>query len=226
MGRQLESLDYPSEASPDEVTYRPTSPMATTSLVVGIISALSMTLAEDVGAIGLAVMPILGILLGIRGLSSAKRYDMAGSKLAKIGMVLSIVSLFGGEALRAYVVANEAPPGSIKIAYEDLQSQDPMNPIPPAAKELDGKKVYIKGYVYPGKEQRGIKSFVLCRDNGDCCFGGQPKLNDMIEVTLKEPLTLDYDTRMRRVAGVFKVQEKQEGTLGRILYQMEADFLQ
>lgn len=225
MGRPFDSLEYP--ASPtDEIVYRPMSPMAAVSLAVGVLSVISIGLVEDLGAVSLAVLPILGILLGIRGLQAAKRYDMSGARLAKSGLILSLLSLLGGEAARVYFLANEAPEGSIRIAYEDLQSTEPGQPIPKFAQDLDGKKVFIRGYVYPGKEQRGIKTFVLCRDNGDCCFGGQPKLNDMIEVTLKEPLTLDYDTRLRKVAGIFKIKPEQSAeSVGTILYHMEADFL-
>ena len=53
-------------------------------------------------------------------------------------------------------------------------------------KELDGKKVFIKGYMYPSSQMTGIREFVLCRDNGTCCFGGQPRLTDMIRVKLKD----------------------------------------
>lgn len=226
MGRQFNSVDDAQPAT-DEIVYRPMSPMAGISLVVGIISMISISLLEDLSALSLAVMPIVGILMGIRGLQAAKRYDMNGGRLAKIGLLLSVVALVGGEALRVYVLANEVPKGSVRIVYEDLQSTEPGQQIPKAAQDLDGKKVFIKGYVYPGKESHGLKTFVLCRDNGDCCFGGQPKLNDMIEVTLQGPLTLDYDTRLRKIAGVFKVKpERGEGTLGTILYHMDADYLQ
>ncbi len=225
MGAQLDNLEYPALQT-DQVAYRPMSPMAAVSLAFGLMSVISMSLAEDLGPLSLAVLPITGILLGIRGLQAVKHYDMSGGRLAKFGLVLSIGSLVGGESLRAYILANEAPEGSIRVAYEDLQSNEPGQQIPKFAQDLDGKKVFIRGYVYPGKENYGIKKFVLCRDNGDCCFGGQPKLNDMIEVTLKEPLTLDYDTKLRKVAGVFRVKpETSGGAVGTILYHMEADYL-
>jgi hypothetical protein len=67
---------------------------------------------------------------------------------------------------------------------------------------------------------------VLCRDNGDCCFGGQPKVTDMILVTLTDPLRLDYSTRLHRLAGTFKVARGRtvEGVSDAV-YQLEADYL-
>jgi hypothetical protein len=68
---------------------------------------------------------------------------------------------------------------------------------------------------------------VLCRDNGTCCFGGKPKLTDMIEVTLKYPLKLDYSPRLHKFAGVFHVQTVQSSDVSSsVLYQLEADYLQ
>ena len=47
--------------------------------------------------------------------------------------------------------------------------------VPNSAVALNTEKVYIKGYVYAGSETAGIQKFVLCRDAGTCCFGGNPK---------------------------------------------------
>ncbi len=79
-------------------------------------------------------------------------------------------------------------------------------PIPSSAMALEGKKVFIKGYVYPGREMEGIKTFLLVRDQGDCCFGGNPKITDRIQVTLVDPLRLTYKPRLHKLAGVFHVR--------------------
>ena len=63
MGRQFNSVDDAQPAT-DEIVYRPMSPMAGISLVVGIISMISISLLEDLSALSLAVMPIVGILMG------------------------------------------------------------------------------------------------------------------------------------------------------------------
>ena len=60
---------------------------------------------------------------------------------------------------------------------------------------------------------------------GTCCFGGQPKLTDMIEVTLDEPLRIEYSMRKRKLAGIFKVdtQLKAIDGLGGVYYQLQAN---
>ena len=58
--------------------------------------------------------------------------------------------------------------------------------------ELNGKKIFMKGYVYPDGQRTNIKRFVLVADLGTCCFGGQPKLTHMVEVTLRDPYRVEY----------------------------------
>ena len=73
----------------------------------------------------------------------------------------------------------------------------PNQIVPPSAQELNGKKVFIKGYVYQpsgrGGQMSGLKEFVLVRDKGQCCFGGNPKLTDMILVKLQGSLTAEFN---------------------------------
>ena len=98
--------------------------------------------------------------------------------------------LFGWSWL-GFVYATEVPEGYQRIGYGQLQPDPnhPDEPIPPAAKELDGQKVFIKGYVYPTISQHGIREFLLVRDEGSCCFGGNPKITDRIQVTLRDGRT-------------------------------------
>jgi len=219
------SVQGPLTDLPEEIAaYRPISPAAATSVVTGLLALLAAILVFDLGAATFVFAAVVGLITGYRGLQSVKRYDMAGRKAAKAGLTLSVLALVTGAGVMTYLALNEVPEGYLPISYEALQAKG-GDVIPPSAKELDGKRVYIKGYMYPGEQTTGIKEFVLCRDNGTCCFGGQPKLNDMIQVKLKEPLALDYHTGLRYLAGNFKVQqETAPGSLGTVLYHLEADY--
>ncbi len=95
-------------------------------------------------------------------------------------------------------------------------------PISRKAKELDGKKIYIKGYMYPVRQTHSLTRFVICRDNGTCCFGGQPKLNDMVEVKVKSGLSVDHTSSIRGIGGTFHARaETDPGGLGQIVYHIE-----
>ena len=62
------------------------------------------------------------------------------------------------------------------------------------------KKVFIKGQMHASSNMTGTREFIVCRDNGTCCRGGEPKVADLIHANIKEPLTLEYQTGLRHVA--------------------------
>jgi hypothetical protein len=125
--------------------------------------------------------------------------------------------------------ATEVPSGYTRISFADLQPQPRFAnmPIPPDALKLNGRQIFVKGYLYPDGQQNNIKRFVLVPDMGTCCFGGQPKLTDMIEVTLVDPLRVEFARRKRALGGVFKVDTnlKPVTGLGGVYYQLTADHL-
>jgi hypothetical protein len=52
--------------------------------------------------------------------------------------------------------------------------------------KLEGKKISIKGWIHPLSvfTQTGIKSFILVRDDKECCFGPGAALHDCISVKM------------------------------------------
>jgi hypothetical protein len=211
---------------PEEiVAYKPYSPAATGSLIVAVAAVLAAIAVWDVGW-GFLAVPIVGIFFGLRGLQSVRRYDMAGKLAAKAAILLSTLSIVGGTAVYIYLLKTSVPPGYETITYDPLQP-GAGGMIPTSAQQLDGKKVYITGYMYPTNQSRGMTRFVLCRDNGTCCFGGQPKLNDMVEVKVKDGQSIAFTSSLRGIGGTFRARpEKDPGGLGQIIYHIEdADVL-
>ena len=72
------------------------------------------------------------------------------------------------------------------------------------------------------------KKFILIPDLGTCCFGGQPRLTDMIEVTLSGDQTVRPSLRQVKIAGVLKVDTslKPVKELQGVFYQLKADYFQ
>lgn len=203
--------------------YRALSSAAVASVVVGLLSVLSAV------SWILGLIPAFGILLGLHALWRIRRFpeELTGRGVALGGITLSLLFWAIGWGWQGYVYATEVPDGYMRLSYATLQPSAPGELFPASARELDGQQVFIKGYVYPGSQRTGIQQFILCRDNGDCCFGGEPKLTDMIQVTLKAPLRLNYATRAFRVAGTFRVEPAQAmHGLGGVVYHLEADYLQ
>ncbi|HEY4311580.1 MAG TPA: DUF4190 domain-containing protein [Pirellulales bacterium] len=224
MGVQVESGMSP-DMLDDYSQYRALSVLAVASCILGLLSATSF-LAWALAAI----IPALGVITGIVALVRIRKNptELTGQAVAVAGIVLSILFLGAGASYLTYDYVTEVPPGYERLNYAELQP-DPETQgeiFPPAISERSGERVFIKGYIYPGKQTTGIKQFVLCRDNGDCCFGGQPKLTDRIMVNLKGPLSLNYSTKLRRLAGTFRVEPgRATDGLGGVIYHLDADYL-
>lgn len=186
-------------------------------------------------AIPLAAVPamltvaLFASVLGLLAIQRIRRYpdELTGTRLAAVGVALGLVVLVGGAARHAYVYAHEVKEGYKRISFSDLQpsKERPDLPVPPEALDLNGQKIFVKGYVYPDGQSDGIKRFVLVPDLGTCCFGGQPKLTDMIEVTLRDPLRVSYSRSRLKLHGVLKVDTalKPVSGLNGVYYQLDVD---
>lgn len=222
---KTEAMTMPASREEGFEPYRAVSRAAVISLVLAVLSLL--------GFISAAFVPLalVGAVLGLVSYRSIRRYpnELTGKPLALVGLVLGAVCFVAATSRHAYIYATEVPEGHRRISFAELQPDKgrPYEPVPSSAMQLNGEKVFVKGYLYPDGQQTNIKRFVLVPDMGTCCFGGQPKLTDMIEVTLEDPLRAEYSLRKRKLAGVLKVdtQLKPVTGLNGVYYQLEADFL-
>jgi hypothetical protein len=91
-------------------------------------------------------------------------------------------------------------------------------------KSLFGERIRLRGFMFPTLRTRGLKEFVLVRDNLECCFGPGAALFDCVLVTMKEGATTTYETRQIAVEGEF-YYEPLPGPEGRpvALFRMTAE---
>jgi hypothetical protein len=211
----------------DYEQYRALSTAAVVSLIVGLLSPLAMF---DWTLLGI---PVIGVPLAAYGWWHVKRRsdELTGAPLAIAGFGLSLVFAIAAPAWLTYIYMTEVPEGYARISYAELQPdpEQAAQAVPPSALSLEGKKVFIKGYVYPGRMTSGIQEFLLVRDRGECCFGGNPKITDRIQVSLVEPLHLTYETRLFKLGGTFHVEARPstiDGAQGGVFYHLKADHLQ
>jgi hypothetical protein len=204
--------------------YKAVSTAAVASLVVGLLSLLTFL------DFWFAFIPVVGLVLGAVALKKirANPEELTGEPVAKLGLALNLVIGIAGPATLLYIYATEVPDWAQRISYAELQPDKavPGEVVPPSVRELDGQKVFIKGFIFPDSQKDGIRQFVLCRDKGDCCFGGDPKLTERILVTLAEPNTIGFSEKMFKVAGTFHFKPTQApGTLGAVLYHLDAEYV-
>jgi len=100
-----------------------------------------------------------------------------------------------------------------------------MTPIPPEIRDLDGRRIAIRGFVVPvDQEAEGTNRFVLLNCALACCYGKMPKPNEWIDVTVKggERISLAIDQPAWAFGRLEVREEIEDGTLVG-LYWMEAD---
>jgi hypothetical protein len=207
--------------------YRALSTSAVASLIVGLLSVLAILDWT------LVAIPLIGIPLGVFALVKIRRHadELTGRGLARAGLAASLFFAVAGPAHLTYDYVTEVPEGYARVSYAELQPDEtqPGQRVPPQALALEGKKIFIKGYVYPGREKDGIQKFLLVRDQGQCCFGGNPKITDRILVTLDDPLRLTYSSRIHKLAGKFHVEIQNsaiDDARGGVFYHLQADHLE
>ncbi len=94
----------------------------------------------------------------------------------------------------------------------------------PEIEQLFGRQIRIRGYIFPTLKRRGLKQFVLVRDNLECCFGPGAALFDCILVHMQPDKTAEYSIRPVAVEGTFRFDEfvDPEGTV-RAIYRLDGE---
>ena len=105
---------------------------------------------------------------------------------------------------------------ALRVSYDDIDLLRILNmePVPADAfdhfpdwlKQLNGKEIRIRGFMYPAYSSTGLTGFLLARDNDICCFGRDPKIYDLFKVMLVDGQTTDYiEGRPFDVVGTFHI---------------------
>ena len=182
--------------------YRAVSPIAIAAMLFSLLSPF--ILFDPM----LGLIPFLGIYLSIRALGriNADPEHLMGIGLARFALAFSIVFLVGGLADHAYIYHTEVPEGYERITFENLTPDSNVTGqlYPPNVERLNGKKVFIKGYMKPGVAQDHIQDFLLVRDMGECCFGtSKPIITDRVKIHLTNVEGIDYGLSVK-AWGVFR----------------------
>jgi hypothetical protein len=225
-------------ATEDTLQYRAVH----TGAIIGLTLAL-LTSVFTLVSIGSSAEALIGVsLLNAAPLSICmwalarirRESDLyTGRPLARVGFLLSLACLLGGVGYGGYVYATEVPEGYARISFngmkpDTLQERSGIV-VPPEIADLDGKKVFIKGYIRPDsiKVSRGIKQFLLVRDNNQCCFGdlSTVKYYDQIVVNMLGSRYVNYSEGIFRMGGVLKVEPQNAQSMALApVFTLQADY--
>jgi hypothetical protein len=212
-------------ADGEPASYRSVSKTAVLTAVFAVFSLTAYL------STALLIFPVIGIILGVFAILGFRRYpdELVGRPLAKSGLGICALCLLAGAGWHTYQYNTEVPPDYQRISFRMLQPTGSMA-YSHEMEALDGKKVFVKGFVLPSDQKRNLKNFILVGDWGQCCFGGNPKMTDVIAVTLEGDLRVDYSWRTRHIGGVFHLNKTPKLSAAnkdvpRVVYSITADYL-
>lgn len=194
----------------NDFNYHPVPVLAVVGLVLAVISSTALFVWL------LLPLCLLALLLSGLGMWMIRRSDgsYGGTGVALSGMFLSLVFFMGGIAFQVYAYQTEVPAGYERISFVRDISDKRINTVdgkltpPPDVAAFDGKKIFLKGYIYQTKQTQGLHSFLFVKDNASCCFGANPEVWDRLGVVMDGDKTINYHAGKVAVAGTFRVNPK------------------
>ncbi|MAT16620.1 MAG: hypothetical protein CMJ46_15275 [Planctomyces sp.] len=208
----------------NEFDYKPIPMTAAVAVALAVFS-----LSAFLALIGIAVA-LIGIGVGFIAIRTIKKGagEYAGAGLARFGFFGSIACFVLGISSHAYAYATEVPEGHTRVHFSydisRLQFEVDANgkrAIPQeVAENYVDKKVFLKGYMWNTNMDLEMPKFILLKDNGKCCFGGDPAPYDNMQVVMQDGMTADYQQGLVAVAGTLRAFP--DAPAGQPVYVLEA----
>ena len=208
------------------------------SLVFGVLSGLVFIAGRNSLQMSLMLCPIpaIGIVVGLRSLAKIRAMPelLSGKKLALAGVLLSTFGLVVGLGFSGLIYATEVPSGYERISFQTLRPDAVESRsghlVPKRVLNLDGKQVFIKGYMRADSIARrnNIKSCLLVRDNYSCCFGDLSKVKyyDQVLIHVDSGVHADFKAGIFRMGGILHVEpENLRKGPGYPVFRLEADYV-
>ena len=176
-----------------------------------------------------APLPLAAIYFGVKGLRQIRRLpeEYTGQWLAKIGRGLGAGL---GILLSGWLIlfGSEVPHGYQVLDWSDLEPDTSKHEAVPATALALGDpdkrtKIYVRGYIVPGRRQVQLTEFSICRTSDQCRFAIKAnRPTDLIHIELTGDRTINYTTHQIGVGGVLRIDpDSPNGTP----YHFKADYV-
>ncbi|QDT32710.1 hypothetical protein [Thalassoglobus polymorphus] len=194
----------------NEFSYRPVPVIAVVGFVLTLLSsmALFVWLALPLCLIAFVISSLA--LFAIRREKTA----YSGTWIAVAGIVLSATFFSFGLGYQVYTYKTEVPEGYERydflkdISEKGFVTVNGQSSLHPDVLDMEGKDIFLKGYIYQTGKMKGLGSFILVKDNQDCCFGASPALTDRVGVVMAPGKEIDYKAGKVAIAGKFRINDQ------------------
>ena len=202
------------------VGYRAVSILAIIAFILSLFTPL-MLLSN-----WFILFPLTGAMCGVFGLYNILScpFDYTGRGFALGGIIFSFLLGIGAAGWGIWHYYFNIPYGYTAVQFLELRPDEKTNRLPEHVIKLaeEQRKVYIKGYMYPGRQLSGIQNFTLVRTQEHCKFcATQLNPYDMIGIFCLGELRAQFRTKAVHVGGVLYINENSR--YGEPAYLIEAD---
>jgi hypothetical protein len=127
------------------------------------------------------------------------------------------------------------PFGVARVSFADLGRALPADPeraragdylkaVPRAVLGRDQQRVLLQGFMIPTRvEDKGVREFLLVRNQASCCFGFPLQVTDMVVVRMTGRPAASLMDHTLAVVGRLHVQEHWSGACLGSLYQLDGE---
>jgi len=204
------------------VGYRAVSILAVVAFILSLFTPLMLLSSWFI------IFPLIGAICGIFGLYNILScpFDYTGRGFALAGIIFSFVFGIVSAGWGIWLYYYNIPYGYTLVHFMELRPDESTGKLPEHIMKLaeEHRKVFIKGYMYPGRQLSGIQNFTLVRSAEHCKFcTTQLNPHDMITVHCKGSLRATHrHNKLVSIGGELFVNE-QFNRLGGTPYHIEAD---
>ncbi len=214
----------PQDLRSNEFDYRPTPVLVPVSLALAVVSISAL-----LGIVGVFIASLAAVLSVSALLVIARSEGMySGRVMAIIALLLSLTFGTLGIVSQIYAFKTEVPEGYRRVSFareisaKGFPVQEGKATLHPDVAALIDKQIFLKGYMYPQAQKKGLQQFLLLKDTGECCFGGQPKPTDMILVKMQNEKGANYRTGRVAVSGILRLTKDRTPEGLQPIYALEA----
>lgn len=132
-------------------------------------------------------------------------------------VLLAVLVVFGWGVRKGYIYATEVPAGYQRLDFQrDIASEIHVDAaqrveIDQALLELEGKPIFLKGYMYPTEKTDGNTEFFISWDIFYSCFRPRPTAADYINVKLAAHEAVPFQLGPLSVWGTLHVDRTPRG---------------
>lgn len=199
--------------------YKKINPLTVLALVFAIIGCLGFFFKY------LIVFPVVGVVLGIIALRKILHApdEIGGFVLTTATIALAFLIAVSGFSTQVWMYYHKAPSGYEVVDFNAMAIDKKTGAVPENIIALNGKKVFVEGFMYPTNRQSGIEDFTMVRTLAHCKYcspGTNPA--DMIAVQLEKGMAVNYRANKTvGVGGILYVEPNFKA--GEIPYSIEAN---